>query len=119
MKKILKSLIFLLLPLILQGNLLFATKVPDFDQDFLNDISKTDGNMGILDPKNQGYQVDANNTLLENLYNLVMPGKDTFLFTTLKSLALIAIILFIVIEGVKLVIKGKEGGDVKEAAKNL
>ena len=76
--------------------------------------------MGILNPEKVTTQgVRPEKGLLENIEALIIQWGDGGLFNICKNLALIAIILFIVIEGVKLVIKGKEGGDVKEAVKNL
>lgn len=82
--------------------------------------NKNDGDIGIVSSDEISNQtISADDTLKSNIEKLIFPGANTKLFNLIKNLALILIILYIVIEGAKLVIQWKEGKDIKESAKNL
>jgi hypothetical protein len=68
--------------------------------------NKNDGDIGIVSSDEISYQtISADDTLKSNIEKLIFPGVNTKLFNLIKNLALILIILYIVIEGAKLVIQ--------------
>ncbi|MBQ7073830.1 hypothetical protein IJM86_01940 [bacterium] len=68
--------------------------------------NKNDGDIGIVSSDEISNQtISADDTLKSNIEKLIFPGANTKLFNLIKNLALILIILYIVIEGAKLVIQ--------------
>ncbi len=120
-KNIIKSLIFLLFLCVgWSFSLSFASKTPDFDREFLGKMTEAGKgeDMSIVDPSSLG-NISKDKTVLENIQQLLYPWQNTNLFNIIKNIALFAVILFIALEWIKLIIKGKNGEDITTAAKNL